>query len=129
MTEKIIGRLKEIKSNLQELKNKNYTEGEDDYGYFQQLLDRIVDRTYPETEAKKVKGLHHTITVSIEKSPAEKQKEYVEDIINSIKLIDTILEEYELFGFEDFQPVKEKTEKTFGLDKGKPSFLWKQSKG
>ena len=47
----------------------------------------------------------------------QEQEDYEHYIKRLIRGINTIKEEYRLFGFDDFTPIKEKTKTTIGLGK------------
>jgi len=109
--EQIIDKLHELKEKLNQLKNLNYREGSEDYESIKQLLERIIDRTYPEKDAQDLKI--QLDAFSRARYEAERQNLYLKGITNAVRVIDTILDEYELFGFDDFKPVKEKVETEF----------------
>lgn len=131
--EHIIDKLHELKENLNQLQNLNYSEGNEDYESTRQLLERIIDRTYPEKDAQDLKRkltvVSGLVATSSGISEPEHQNRYLEGISKAIRVIDTIVIEYELFGFDDFKPVKEKveTEVTFGV-KNIASFSKKKTK-
>lgn len=58
------------------------------------------------------------------------QDQYLESITRDVRAISTIINEYELFGFDDFTPVKEKKETKWGvgLSPNKTFFERKKSK-
>ena len=118
--EKIQNKLDGLKNKLQELKSIGYQDGKNEYRDITQLLERIIIRTYPEQDAKQMKSkLYSGISIACERTEEEEQEEYVYDIDLAIRVIKTIKDEYELFGFEEFKPLKEKvkTEKQIGGDK------------
>ena len=79
--EKVLSKIKELKAKLEDLKNKNHRGGQDEYYSLVQFLERIIDRIYPEKDAKKLKSqLYHIAYVVRERTEAEKQEKYIEDI-------------------------------------------------
>ncbi len=102
--ENILNKLNDLENRLKELKSVNYQEGKDEYLSITQLLERIIDRIYPEKDAKQIKSrLYRGIYVACKKTEAEEQKEYVYDIDLATRVIGTIKGEYELFRFDDFK--------------------------
>ncbi len=126
--EKIIDKLKKLRNELQDLKKVHHTKGKEKYKSIVSLLERIIYRTYPEKDAKLlICKLHILRGLSFEKLPdSEEQNEYVYDVNLALKVINTILEEYELFGFDDFKPIKEKTETETGIKAGPFSYRKKK---
>ena len=126
--QKILDKLKELKILLIPLKLKHHSQGKDDFYRIMILLDRIVDRTYPEKDAKSIKNKYHRIAFFGGEIPdEEKQKDFIKDIEGKIKAIDLILEEYSLFGFDDFKQVKEKIETEIQIGSNKIGF-WRKKK-
>lgn len=126
--EKVLSKIKELKEKLENLKKKSYREGKDEYYSIVQFLERAIDRIYPEKDAKHIKGnLYMGFYAFVEKSESEKQEEYIQNIDMALRVINTILEESEVFGFENFKPIKEKTETEFGVNKGKLSWFRKKT--
>ncbi len=128
--EKVINKLDEIKSKLNELKKVHHNNGKENFYSILNLLDRIIGRTYPEKDAKDIKKkLHRTFFIyTSNETDEQQQNEYSEDIDRAIRVINTIKEEYSLFGFDDFKPIKEKTETEYGLNKGKFSLFKRKIK-
>jgi hypothetical protein len=109
--EAIVKKLKSLNKTLRNLKGVTYKDGNDPYLNIYQLVERIIDRVYPEKDAKILKSeMCHYCDFGYEISESEKQKEYEEKIDFVIRVISTILEESELFGFDDFKPIKEEVE-------------------
>lgn len=109
--EKIIDKLKEMKDEFTTLKSANHKQGNDKFYTLSQLLDRIIDRIYPEKDAKQIKAnSSSSFRVIADKTEAQEQEEYIYDIDLKLRTIGTVLSEYEIFGFYDFKPVKEKAE-------------------
>jgi hypothetical protein len=121
--EKIINKLKELKTSFEELKKQHHLKGSDKFESEREILGRIIDRIYPEKDAKEIKDklIHKCWVITGNESDEYWQKFYLDKIELSIRMINTILEESDLFGFEDFKPIKEKTE----TDKGKIDLLRK----
>ena len=115
---KLISKLKELGEKLDNLKNKKYLEGERELYEIQDLIERIIRRIYPEKDAKNlISKLYFYVGGSRETTEYEKQKKYLDMINKTQKTIKIILEEYELFGFDDFEPIKEQHEFSFGFGK------------
>lgn len=112
--EHIAEKLDDLKDRLNELKNINCHEGNDDYESIKQLLERIIDRTYPEKDAQDLKTKLDVfapfVPISSVRYESARQNRYLKGITKAIRVIDTILIEYELFGLDDFEPVKTKIE-------------------
>lgn len=127
--EKIILKIKELKENLEKLKEAHYSKGRKEFYSILSLLDRIIDRTYPEKDAKDIKKkLHRTLFIYTGKeTDGEKQQEYLRDIDRAIRVIETITEEYNLLGFDDFKPIKEKVETEVQVGSDKIGF-WRRKK-
>ena len=106
----IIKKLEELKNELLELKKMNHATGTPRYYSITQLTERIIDRIYPEKDSKTMKRKLFIVVGFAGRNEIEKQKDYVDDIDRNIRVIDTILEEFKLFGFDDFKSLKEKTE-------------------
>ncbi len=109
--EAILNKLDDLENKLQKLKSLYYYEGKDEYRSITQLLERIIDRIYPEKDAKEIKRKLYSYVSS------EGQTDYENDIDRAIRVIGTIKGEYELFGFDSFKPLKEKvkTEMEIGI--------------
>jgi len=120
--EKIIKRLKELKKSLNNLKKQHRSKGEEKFDLYRDLLKRIIIRIYPEKDAKEIqeKLIHKSWIVNNETLGNDKywQEVYIEKIDLSLRAIDTILEEYKLFNFDDFKPIKEKVETEAGIKTG-----------
>jgi hypothetical protein len=127
--EKILNKIKELQEKFEALKSKNHQEGQNEYYSLTQFLERAIDRIYPEKDAKSLKSqLYHIAYVARQRTESEKQEEYIEDIDMALRVVNTILEEAEVFGFDDFKPVKEKIETEFGVNQGKFSLFRKNTK-
>lgn len=109
--EKVIDKLNAMKGRFTELKNVRYHEAKDEYYKMTEVLERIIDRIYPEKDAKSLKSkLHRGVWIAVEQSEVEEQKDFCYDTDLKLHIIDAILEEHDLFGFDDFKPLKEKKE-------------------
>jgi hypothetical protein len=118
--EDILNKLNDLENRLQELKSVNHLKRIDEYYSITQLLERIIDRIYPEKDAKEIKGnLYPKKNQHIIYIGNEVQGIFLDDLNTAIRTINTIKNEYELFGFDDFKPLKEKveTEWQIGSDK------------
>lgn len=117
--EKIIKKLKEMSGEFNQLKAVNHRVGKEKYYDLSHMLDRIIDRIYPEKDANRLKSSSIISCYIVhEQSEAEEQEEYIEKITLKIRTIDTIIGEFELFGFDNFKPVKEKVEVGGGINTG-----------
>ena len=128
-TQKIIDKLKELRALFETLKAQHHSKGEKDFDSYRELLKRIIDRTYPEKDAKELKDklAHKCWAISGEETDEYWQKFYLTKVELSLSIINTILEEYELFGFDDFKPVKEKVETEVQIGSDKIGF-WRRKK-
>ena len=114
--DKMIEKLEEIKDELEYLRHTRHIEEiEENYGKLDLLTRRFIDRIYPEKQAKELKSYLDAGSYIAGRSEEEKHKDYLDDIDRAIKVVETILEENETAGFDDFKPLKEKTETTFQL--------------
>jgi ribosomal protein L29 len=127
--EKIIIKLNELKESLNNLKRQNHSGGEDDFKSFRNLIRRIIDRIYPEKDAKELKErlVHKSWIITGNETEEYWQKFYLIKINLSLEVINTILEEFKLFGFEDFKPIKEKVETEVQVGSNKFGF-WRRKK-
>src|SRR3989344_154646 len=127
---KIIDKLNGLKSSLDKLKNQHHSTGDNNLKSYGDLLERIIDRIYPEKDAKglKEKLINRFWILTGNETDEYWQKSYLDKIDRAIRVINTILEESELFGFEDFKPIKEKVETEFGINKGKFSLFKRKTK-
>lgn len=128
--QKIIDKLNELKNSLNELKNQHHSKGENDFETYRDLLNRIIGRIYPEKDAEKLKDklIHKYWMITGNETDEYWQKFYLDKIDLSIRVINTILEEYKLLGFDDFKPIKEKVESEIGLNRGKISLFKRKTK-
>lgn len=125
--EKVLSKITELKEKYEDLKKKSYKDGGEEHSSLSQFLRRAIDRIYPEKDATNLKRqLYHIAYFGGEQTEAEKQEEYIDHINMALRVINTIIEEAEVFGFDDFKPIREKTE--IGLNKGKPSLFRRWTK-
>ena len=130
--QKITDKLNELNKTLIGLKDLSRSNGADKFEACRDILNRIIDRTYPEKDAKELKSklIHknwaiHTGTIENEEYW---QKFYIDKIDLSLRVINTILQEYELFGFDDFKPIKETVETESTLKTGIFGFKRKKTR-
>jgi hypothetical protein len=97
--QKIIDKLNEIKSSLENLKNKSHKEGKEEFESKRELLNRIIDRLYSEKTAKELKDklIHKFWVITGNESDEYWQNFYLIKIDLSLNVIDTILQEQSLF--------------------------------
>lgn len=126
---KIINKLKELKTLFENLKKQHHSKGESEFDKNRDLLERIIDRIYPERDAKELKNKLKNNVWILTGNETDKywQEFYLTKINLSLKVINTILEESALFGFDDFKPIKEKTETEFQIGSNKIGF-WRRKK-
>lgn len=100
--EKITNKLKELKGSFIELKNQHHKKGEDKFNSNREILRRIIDRIYPEKDAKELKDklVHRSWVLTGDEDDEYWQKFYLDKIDMSILVMETILEESELFGID-----------------------------
>jgi len=127
--QKIIDKLDELKSSFEELKKQHHSKGEKKFDSDRQIIERIIDRVYPEKDAKELKDklIHKAWIISGNETDEYWQKFYLTKIDLALGVINTILEEYKLFGFDDFKPIKEKTETEVQIGSNKIGF-WRKKK-
>ncbi len=119
----ILNKLNDLENRLKELRSINYQKGRDEYYSITQLLERIIDRTYPEKDAKEIKRNLYQVYVA-----GGGQEKYVVDINLAIRTISTIRSEYELFGFDNFKPLKEKVESEWQIGSENIGVFFKKKK-
>ncbi len=126
---KVDEKLNEVKDSLNNLKTQHHSKGEDELTSYQNLIERIIDRIYPEKDAKELKDklVNRFWILTGNETEEYWQKSYLDKIDRTIRVINTILEESELFGFEDFKPIKEKTETEVQIGSDKFGF-WRKKK-
>ena len=109
---KVMTKLEELKKNLVYLRKINRKEGEGKFDSYRDLLNRIIDRIYPEKDAKELKEklIHKHWAITGNETEEYWQKFYMDKIDLSLRVINTIIEEWKIFGFDDFKPIKEKVE-------------------
>ncbi|MBU2615625.1 MAG: hypothetical protein KKC19_00825 [Nanoarchaeota archaeon] len=97
--EKVINKIKEIKNSFNELKKKHHSEGEKEFESLRDLIKRIIDRIYPEKDAKDLKNrlIHKSWVITGNERDEYWQDFYQTKIDLSLRVINTILEEYYLF--------------------------------
>ena len=114
---KIIGELSKIEKRLKELMNTSYKETQEEYQELCGTLRMIIRRVYPEKDIKKI--ISNTFPIAMAfggMTEEQEQKFYISDVKSVLRGVKTIKQEYELFDFKDFTPVKEKTEWKLGLN-------------
>ncbi len=126
--ENILKKLNDLEERLQELRYMNYQRGRDEYYSITQLLERIIERIYPEKDAKLIKGNLYAVWAESKQTNIGKREDYVRDIDLAIRVIGTIRDEYELFGFNDFKPLKEKVETELQLGNEGIGIVYKKKK-
>ena len=128
-TQKIIDKLKELKKSLTNLKKQHHSKGRDDFESYRDIIKRIIDRPYPEKDAKELKDrlIHKSWAITGDETDEYWQKFYLTKIDLAIRVINTILEEHSLFGFDDFKPLKEKVETEVQIGSNKLAF-WRRKK-
>ena len=125
--DKVIQKLDEIDKELDELKKLHHSEGSKKLYDINALLERIIKRIYPNKDAEQlIKRMYYSAYID-----TGDDKYYQDMFISSIdmakRVIKTIKEEFGLFGFEDFKPIKEKIETEVQIGSNKLAF-WRRKK-
>jgi hypothetical protein len=119
-TEKVVSFLEKKRDELIELENKHHEEGYRELTPIIDSIKMVIRRIYPNPDVVEKKLFPPPIFMVTESTPDSYfQDGYIDDIHQAKKAIDTILEEKELFGFEDFTPekIKKETEWQLGSEK------------
>jgi hypothetical protein len=119
--EKIISKLKEYKEELIALKLTHHSQGNSKE--LKNKVKMVIRRVYPNYEDVEKKLFPRGIYIATGTSQYD-QHDYIRDIEKIIGAIDIILEEFELFGFQDFEPVKKKIESELKL--GIKNSFWRR---
>lgn len=107
-SKKIIEKLNELEAKLNRLKKLRHTEGEEERKDIVQLLDRIIARVYLEKDARDLRNDVHLCMGALGgESESTKQYRYIRQIDPALRVISAIKEEDDIFGLEDFKPLKE----------------------
>jgi len=124
---RIIQKLNSLYEELEELKQKHYSEGQERLYDIHTLLERIIYRIYPDKDAKRlINSMYSAVTIATS-DDAYNQREFITSIERAQRTIRTIKEESELFGFEDFKPLKEKIEEEYQIGSDKFGF-WRKKR-
>ncbi len=109
-----------MKKSLELLETVNYSEGESELREHKWLLKRIITRIYPEKDAEELKNdlVLRSFIASNSRMPVDLQSFFVGDIKRAIRVINRILREYELCGFDDNVPMSGKLETNVELKDG-----------
>ena len=128
-SQKIIDKLNGMRLSLIELRKLHHSKGNALLKSHRDLLERIIDRIYPEKDAKilKKKLVNQSWALTGNETDDYWQNSYINDIDSAIGVIETILEEYSLFGLDNFEPIKEKVETEFQIGSDKVGF-WRKKK-
>lgn len=127
-TEKVLEKINIMKNRFVELKNIRRTDAKEEYYQMAGVLERIIDRIYPVRDAQSLKGnLVRGIYFAGPTTEAEEQKDFIYDIDLKLRVIDTILQEHELFGFDNFEPIKKTKETEWQLGSDKIGFFKKRT--
>ena len=122
MEENLLVKLKKMQDILSKLMKKDNSEGWENLSYQINLLERMIDRIYPDKEARKMKIKLHSSPNMPNDFMLKKEIAYKEKIKRAKVTIKLIIEESELFGFDDFKPIKEKVETEGGIKTGLLNF-------
>jgi hypothetical protein len=123
MMEEIQNKLNDLQNKLQALRSKRYQDGQNEYESLILFIERIIDRLYPERQATELKK-----KLFMSWGSGNTQKDYVIQIDLAIRVIDTIKGEDELFGLDDFKPLKEKVKTEWQLGSEKIGAMFKKTK-
>lgn len=125
--ELIMKRLGEYKETLKRIRDDHYRDSEDVYNDVYQKIITAIKRIYPEPNDKMKQFFSSAFAARVGADDHYWQQRYIEQIDEAIRAIDTMTEEFELFGFGDFKPVKEKIETTVGIGKETFGFMRKKT--
>jgi hypothetical protein len=130
---KVIGKLQEFRNDLRELKSVNNEKGRGRLSQISSILDRIIERVYPEKDATRLKSEAHPPVGCVigcrsqSEYEAEEEQDYQDEVDNVTRVVETILEEHELFGLEDFEPKREKKETEWQVGHSKIGYIKKKT--
>ena len=125
--EKFIDKVDELLKNLEGISKLPHLEGEDKLQTIMDVINRIIDRVYPEKDATELKKKMIVRHIAFgELTDEEKQNDYVLGINRAIRVINIIKEEFELFGFDDLKPIKEKVETEWQVGSDKLGYFKKK---
>lgn len=116
--DKILQKLDSTNKELDELKQVHHSKGSERLYDIHALLERVINRIYPEKDAKRLISSMYAIAAIATDDDAYHQRDFLQSIDRSKRTIKTIKEEFELFGFDDFKPIKEKIETEVGVKAG-----------
>lgn len=121
--EEIQSKLNDLQNKLQALRSKRYQDGQNEYESIIQFIKRIIDRLYPERQAKELKQ-----ELIMSWPSGNNQTDYMVQIDLAIRVIGTIKAEDELIGLDDFKPLKEKVKTEWQLGSEKIGAMFKKTK-
>lgn len=105
----VIGKLNDYKNQLEELKSLDYNAGGQKYDAIFNRIKRIIENLHD--DADNVINSHFSaMPVVGVPTEQEMQEAYIETINSCISLVETILEDAELFGFKEKKERMKKTE-------------------
>ena len=111
--ERIINKLENIKKELISLLPLAEEEGKESLRKVKSQIIMIIRRVYPNPEVIHKQLLPKGTRMYF--SGMDTRPYYISDIEQAIRAIETIIEEFNLFGLEEFEPVKKKVENKFQL--------------
>ena len=122
--EKIIDKLKEYKKQLEELRSQHHTKGRDNRILIHDKILMFIRRIYP--NPKEIEKKFFTFLVIGTDDDNYYQEQYLKMIKRDLGAIDMMTSELEIFGFKDFEPIKEKTETEVKV--GLKNSFWRRKK-
>ena len=123
--EKIIIHVENLKSELEEIKKSYDTANTSRLADINSKISMIIRRVYP--NHKEIEDKFFKRGPRMYYNDDELFREYyVSDCNQAIRAIDTIIEEFKLFGFDDFTPIKEKIETEYQVGSEKFGYFKKK---
>ena len=124
---KIIKRLDEIKDELGRLRDSHYKTGRDKQYSLKSEARMIIRRVYPNYQEVERKLISCYFGVALDNEKLH-QEEFITSLNDLTRTIEIMKSEFELFGFDDFTPVKEKIETEVQIGSGKLGGFWRKKK-
>jgi hypothetical protein len=125
--EKIITHLESLKSELEEIK-KSYNETNTSrLSDISSKISMIIRRVYPNHKEIEDKFFERGPKIYYDNDELFREY-YASDCNQAIRAIDTIIEEFKLFGFDDFTPIKEKIETEYQVGSEKFGGFFRKKK-
>ncbi len=127
--EKVISFLEEKKTELDNLKEKYYKEGNPELQKIKDSIKMVIRRVYPNPSEVEKNLFHPPFFVLTGNTPDSYfQESFLESIKETEDAVDIILKEIDLFGLDDFTPAKEQTETEVQIGSEKIGGFWRRKK-